>query len=470
MSEEKDKLGKFKKELDKTGCGFCAAKWTQVTIHLQMGETHSCHHPATHKISKSEIARNPSALHNTRFKKRIRKEMLEGKRPAECDYCWNIEDNSDEFSDRIYKSNESWSRPFIEEIKELGWRGNFNPKYVEVAFSNVCNFKCSYCGPSFSSKWVQEIKKHGAYPTTDNFNDIEWLEKSGKMPIHHDEYNPYVEAFWKWWPDLYRDLHTFRITGGEPLLMPDTWKILDYIIENPNPNKELKLGINTNLGVKDELIDKLIEKIKIIEENQLVKELIIYTSCDTVYNQAEYIRNGLNYEKWTENVDRILGNTTTVSMVIMSTFNALSIPKYKELLMFVYDMKKKHNVSTRAWQPSIFLDSSYLRYPLHQSVKILPIEWKDDVIKLAEFADSMRVVNKTDEEEWFPHHMGFTDIEVNKIKRIADWMSTPDDDATLLKNRKNFYRFMKAHDERRGTNFCETFPELKEFYIYCKEL
>ena len=108
MSEEKDILNKFKATLDETGCGFCAAKWTQVTIHLQMGETHSCHHPATHKISKSEIKHNPSALHNTRFKKRIRQEMLEGKRPEECDYCWNIEDNSTEFSDRIYKSNESW--------------------------------------------------------------------------------------------------------------------------------------------------------------------------------------------------------------------------------------------------------------------------------------------------------------------------------------------------------------------------
>lgn len=80
------------------------------------------------------------------------------------------------------------------------------------------------------------------------------------MPIHHTEHNPYVEAFWKWWPDLYRDLHTFRITGGEPLLSKDTWKILDYIIEQPNPNKKLNLAINSNLGVPDNLVDKLIEK------------------------------------------------------------------------------------------------------------------------------------------------------------------------------------------------------------------
>ena len=97
-----------KDKLDKIGPGMCLAKWTQVTIHLQNGHNHSCHHPTTHKISDKEIIRNPSALHNTRYKKEKRREMLEGKRPEECDYCWSVEDNSDRFSDRVFKSSEKW--------------------------------------------------------------------------------------------------------------------------------------------------------------------------------------------------------------------------------------------------------------------------------------------------------------------------------------------------------------------------
>ena len=81
------KLQQVKEKLDKVGCGFCLAKWTQVTIHLGLGMTHSCHHPSPHKISLKEIKRNPSALHNTSYKKQKRKEMLEGKRPQECNYC-----------------------------------------------------------------------------------------------------------------------------------------------------------------------------------------------------------------------------------------------------------------------------------------------------------------------------------------------------------------------------------------------
>jgi len=265
-------------------------------------------------------------------------------------------------------------------------------------------------------------------------------------------------------------LHTFRITGGEPLLSKDTWKVLDFIIEHENPNTELKLGINSNLGVPDNLVDKLIEKIKIIEERNLVKELVIYTSCDTAGEQAEYIRHGLQYEKLLSNIEKIFKNTIRTSVVIMSTFNALSLFRYKELMAFTYDIKKKYNSPDRYWNPAIFLDSSYLRYPNHQSVKILPVEFADLVDELADFGDSLRLVNKKEEEEWQPWYMGFTDIEIDKLRRISDWMRDPQGRQNLDVQRINFVKFFDEHDRRRGTNFSETFPELVDFYLTCKDL
>jgi len=247
-------------KLNTVGCGFCLAKWTQVTMHLHNGTTHSCHHPKPHKIPLEEVLTNPTALHNTKFKKEIRKEMLEDKKPDECDYCWNIENASHAFSDRTLKSSEPWSAPYLEDILKSGWKKNYNPKYVEVSFSNTCNFKCSYCGPQYSSKWMEEINTHGPYKTSTNYNDIEWFKKEDTMPYLASENNPYVDAFWKWWPEMYQDLHTFRITGGEPLLNKDTFKILDYIIETPTPNKKLSLCINTNLGIPKKLFDEFVDK------------------------------------------------------------------------------------------------------------------------------------------------------------------------------------------------------------------
>jgi organic radical activating enzyme len=453
-----------KNELDSIGKGMCLAKWTQVTMQLQSGHNHSCHHPTTHKISEKEIARNPSALHNTRFKKLKRKEMLSGQRPTECEYCWNVEDNSDRFSDRVFKSSESWSWENKEEIFNSDWRDDYNPKYVEVAFSNTCNFKCSYCGPSFSTTWMEEIEQYGGYPTLDNFNDINWMIREDKMPIPQREHNPYVEAFWKWWPELYHNLHTFRITGGEPLLSKDTWRVLDYIISEKNPNKNLKLAINSNLGVPDALIDKLIEKIKKIEDEGRVKELILFTSADTWGEQAEYIRTGLEFNRFWDNINKILLNCPKIVITFMVTYNALSVFKYDKLIKEIYKLKETYASPYRYWNSATFLDSSYLRYPMHQTVQVLPHQFAENIMNQAKLATffSTPSFNST--------QIGYSDVEVQKIKRIYDWMLAPQDAEQQMKNRYNFYKYFSEHDRRRGTDFCKTFPELEEFYNFCSTI
>jgi organic radical activating enzyme len=450
-----------KDKLEAIGPGMCLAKWTQVTIHLQNGHNHSCHHPTTHKISDKEISRNPSALHNTRYKKEKRKEMLEGKRPAECDYCWNVEDNSDRFSDRVFKSSEKWSLPYYDQIVNSDWRDDINPKYVEVAFSNVCNFKCSYCAPQFSSQWTIEIEKYGGYDTGGKFNHPDHLLREGTTPFKFNEVNPYVEAFWKWWPDLYRDLHTFRITGGEPLLSKDTWGVLDYIINQKEPNRELHLAINSNLGAPDDVIDKFIEKVKRITEEDRVKEFVIFTSCDAWGEQAEYIRNGLVFNKFWDNVNKVLSKCPKVTLTFMVTYNALSVFSFNKLLRGVYDLKNEYGSKDRYWDSAVFLDTSYLRYPYHQSVQILPHQYTPLVLEQAINAEFMGTL------EFSKDYIGYTDIEIQKIKRTYDWMKSEQNPETQMAYRKDFHIFFSEHDRRRGTNFLKVFPELEEFYNFC---
>jgi len=446
-----------KNKLNSVGCGMCLAKWTQVTMHLQTGFNHSCHHPSVHKIPVREVEKNPKALHNTIFKKYKRKEMLTGGRPSECEYCWNIEDNSDVYSDRIYKSSEPWSKPHFDEIVNSDWKSDFNPRYVEVSFTNTCNFKCSYCGPAYSSKWFQESKEHGGYPTQPSFNSYETMVAEGSVPILQSEYNPYVEAFWKWWPELYEDLNTFRITGGEPLLSKDTWKVLDYIIDHPNPNKELKFAINSNLGVVDGLIDRMIEKLKRIIDEDRVKEVILFTSVDAWGEQAEYIRNGLEFNKFWDNLNKVLSELPKVTVTIMSTYNLMSPFTYNKLIKNVHQLKYDHYNEDRFWLHPILLDTSYLRYPAHQSVKLLTDEHKELILTNAELSLYLGVPvfdNK---------HMGMTEVETEKIKRIYDWSISESGDDKIIE-RQNFKRFVLEHDRRRGTDFIKTFPELEEFF------
>jgi sulfatase maturation enzyme AslB (radical SAM superfamily) len=308
----------------------------------------------------------------------------------------------------------------------------------------------------FSSKWMEEIERYGKYPTSTEFGSLDWVKSEGKMPYKHSEHNPYVKAFWEWWPDLYKDLHTFRITGGEPLLSKDTWDVLDYIIKHPSPNKKLNLSINSNLGVPDNLIDKLIEKLQIITDKELVNEMIIYTSLDGWGAQAEYIRHGLEFNRFWDNVNKILQKVPKVTVVFMTTYNALSVFSFRTFLKNVLDLRIEHKNPYRYWLTTAPVDASYLRYPPHQTVKILDLEHKELIRKQAEFV----VYNSV--ENYDGDNMGFNDIEVQKIKRIYDWSLSEDEN--LIQNRIDFIKFVDEHDLRRGTNFLKTFPEMEEFY------
>ena len=447
-----------KEKLNKVGCGFCLAKWTQVTMHLHNGMTHSCHHPSPHKIPMIELETNPTALHNTNYKKNVRREMLTNKKPQECGYCWNIENNSKSYSDRVFKSAEEWSSKNFDEIKSLKWDANYNPKYVEVSFSNTCNFKCSYCGPTFSSKWVEEIEKHGGYPTTNNFNNLDWLKNTDQVPYKHSEHNPYVEAFWKWWPELYNDLDTFRITGGEPLLSKDTWAVLEHIATTDNPNRNLNLSINSNLGVPKNLIERFINlSEKIINEGR-VKTLIVFTSCDTYGEQAEYARHGMNFGEFIENIELILSRLPKVTVNIMCAFNVFSPFGYEKLIDKVFELKQKYHNKERYWISAVQLDTSYIRYPQHLTVKVLEKEHKELILKAAKksYYYAMR--------EFTHEHYGFSDTEVQKIKRLYDYSIGFDYSVDEQQNKIDFVKFVDEHDKRRGTNFIETFPELEKMY------
>jgi hypothetical protein len=250
------------------------------------------------------------------------------------------------------------------------------------------------------------------------------------MPYKHSEENPYLDAFWKWWPELYRDLHTFRITGGEPLLSKDTWKVLDYIIDEPNPNTNLHLAINSNLGVPVKLIDNFIEKINKIEDGGKVKDLVIFTSLDGWGKQAEYGRNGLDFELFWENLEKILIKCPTVTIGLMCTYNAFSVTSFDKLITGVYELKKRYSSMKRAWNTAITLDTSYLRFPPHQTVQILPVEFAENVKSQYDLMKSLEEVYHTTHNEYGVTY-GFAEVELTKIKRIYDWMISPQNKNSL---------------------------------------
>jgi len=458
MKSKLEQLRDFKKELDLISPTFCVAKWKQVTMHLESGLTHSCHHPKAHTVPFDELDENVSSLHNTKYKKRMREAMLNGEVVAECEYCNRVERHSkgdgkgSSYSDRVFKSHDNWARKYIPEILENPPDYDVFPSYFEVSFSSACNCACIYCSSTFSSGWQKEIEKYGPYDhlsiSSRSFNDA----PPPRFPISNE--NPYVKAFWKWWPDLYENLEVFRITGGEPLLSNNTFKILDYIINKPRP--ELSIEVNSNLCVNKKLVNKFIEKASRISQNQLIN---VYTSCEAKGEKAEYIRSGLNYNEWFENCRMFLSKVPNSRINMMCTYNILSVTSFTDFLKDILRLK-------REFPQRVYVDIPTLMNPPYLQANILTKNFTEHIKESINF-----MYSAIDIDYWPPLcGNGFYEWEISKLIRIYNqFMGRPTHDG-LIQQRIDFKGFVDEHDRRYNKNFLATFPEYFDFYNYCKEM
>lgn len=424
--------------IDSVSPSFCAAKWLNATIWLGSGSTASCHHPPAHRIPLEELEDNYTAIHNTKHKKLMRKMMLEGERPRECEYCWKIEDiGQNKVSDRVFKTI-IYKDTDLQKISQAPWDHDVDLKTLEISFDRVCNLACSYCNASFSTTWAKDIKKNGAYQNLVSDGaaafqqDGSWVD-----PYKNDEDNPYIQSFWKWWDNgLSKSLEELRITGGEPLMSGNTWKLLDWF---NSQQTEMRFAVNSNLIAKDDIIDKLIEKTKGI------KEFHLYTSCEAVGDQAEYIRDGLDYNVWLKNVTKILDSGHCKGVHIMMTINSLCLFSITDFFDQMLALKEKYGRN-----PTISVN--LLRFPSFQSPLALP--------------DHIKNYCREKLETWYSENKYNTllqEFERASIERLIDYLITVDAPHRRTSNKITLWRDLKTfyvqYDQRRGKSIA-VFPKI----------
>ena len=423
---------------------FCGAKWYNATIWLGSGMTTSCHHPLPHKVEVDEVSHNPKALHNTQRKKMEREQMQKGERPSGCEYCWKIEDmGRDAVSDRVYKTV-IYSDEDLAYAHRTPASTDIDLQTLEIAFDRTCQFACSYCNPAFSSTWVNDIKRNGPYINlvSDGRNHFTHTHDSSQL-YKFGETNPYVEAFHKWWEsDLHRTLKELRITGGEPLMSAETWKLIEWFKTNKGKS-QTRLAINSNLGTQVD-VDRLLSAIDGVTVD-------LYTSNESMSLQAEYIRDGLVFDDWANNVERLLDSGKFRGLHVMCTINALCLDSLDSFLEMVHNWKLEYG------KDSINFSLNILRFPSFQSLLVLP--------------DEIRAQYKDRLQQWHDEHLGAATLheyELNQLKRLIDYLDTVKtphagaaEQSVLQHDFKHFY---SQYDQRRGKNFVETFPELAEWY------
>jgi len=417
------------KAMNNTSTSFCAAKWYNVSIWLGNGRTASCHHPLAHKIPDEELAKDASALHNTEFKKKQRKMMLEGERPPECSYCWTAEDASGGnregvYSDRVYQTAR-YTDEEIAALKDIPWDKNVNPKTVEICFDNLCNLACSYCNSEFSSTWSKDISTNGPYKDMETFGGKTYRQDGSlAMPFgNKNEGNIYVKRFFDWFPEIKDGLFELRVSGGEPSRSPSFWHLLDVC-----ENEKFDFAVNSNLIMEDSRLQKL------IAASKKFKKFEIYTSAECYGPLQDFVRDGFEWDVWEKNMFALNKEDSVTTVNIMMTISALSVWGVAEFLEKIVQWRK----STRPDQ--FYMSLNILRFPSFQSVNIIEQQYKDI---LAERIENTLDKIKDVLRPW----------EINQITRLTKYLKnvtkSQEDNDELGKKLTDFKNFTQQYSVRR---------------------
>jgi hypothetical protein len=259
------------------------------------------------------------------------------------------------------------------------------------------------------------------------------------------ETNPYVEAFFKWWEtDLHQTLQELRITGGEPLMSGETWKLIDWFKTNQG-RSQTRLAINSNLGMDRDKLHEFIERVRDIPH------LEIYTSCEATGSAAEYIRDGLDYDLWMHNVQELLEHDHIRAVHVMCTINALCLETLPEFLTQLVKLKTVYGTQRVNFTLNI------LRFPSFQS----PLVLSPALLSSARTQLMMW-------EESASNRSICQEFELNHVRRLIDYLKivkTPHSDTFDMPRLHNDFRqFFDQYDVRRNKNFSDTFPKLKSWY------
>lgn len=398
----------------------CRLKWSWSTLYLNSGLTGSCH-----KASFSNLdANNFSNFHNTPEKIRDRKVMLDGHWPGHgCESCRDVELVGG-YSERNFQLTVPDVYP--QELDEDLTQAHVDPVVLEVFFNNTCNLACIYCKPFLSSKIESEDKKFGT-SLAHWANDNEY---------NTNQYKNLEPLFWEWIETGYKKLQRIQVLGGEPFYQDSFFKLLDFFETHPNPN--LEFNIVSNLMVKESLLTSTIDRVKKLVATNKIKRFEILASIDCWGPAAEYIRSGLDCNKFDKNIKYIL-EQKFITTGISATISNLSINSMPDLVKKLVEWNSIRSIPLY----------TLLVMPEDQHV-LSPgfFEYKIFKTALEETSSQLKKLYTDDQQS---QKVFFGIIE--NLKKM---------NKKNTEKQKELITYLKEIDYRRNSNWEITFPWLKE--------
>jgi MoaA/NifB/PqqE/SkfB family radical SAM enzyme len=368
---------------------------------------------------------------NSKYMKDIRLDMLDNQIPPSCTKCFK-EEAAGIVSKRQWETVVWKERIDLEQVVSTMDTDGSMPTvipYFDLRLGNMCQLKCIMCSPHDSSSWIKDWKiQYPKYKTFelqqdqrwDSSFDYTWYQKGSFLDTMKDQA--------KFIKELY-------FAGGEPLLIPEHYKILEFMIES-GAAIDCVLRYNSN-GL--ELPDKLFEL-----WNHF-KQVKFNFSIDAVGVKNEYIRYPSKWDEVVANLKRLDSTPDNVVVNIACAVQLLNVLYITELVQWKESMQfKKINLPPYG----AGLVGTHLVYlPSYLNVRVLPWHLKKQVQQqIEQFCDSQR-----DNTEFVNNPYG-----LKRWNGLIQYMMAEDWTNKL----PQLLDYLSVTDQHRGTDYKKVFPEL----------
>lgn len=354
---------------------------------------------------------------NSDAMKKLRLNMLAGKYSGMCTTCYKSEDvNDGQGGSYRNDNNRRYGRHLQQVLDNTGMDGtlhNFQMRYYDIRFSNICNMKCRTCNSGYSSMWEAEDLKFDLRGPTANNNELPELVDEIISHIPHME-------------------HAY-FAGGEPLITDDHYVILEEMIRQGRTDINLIYNTNlSNLNFKNKDIISLWEKFD--------NNVEVFASLDHYGKRAEYIRSGTKWDQIEDNI-RILNAVNNVHFCITTTTSVFNYLTLDEFMQYFLDNDLWPN---GAWQ------LNPVWHPLCFSPVALPQDLKDQARERLQ-----RQIEHCFEV------LGNEQAGKSMLHEARNFYHMPESNQIWPDQQQDFIAEIQRVDQIRDENFEDVFPELR---------
>lgn len=397
---------------------FCMVPWVHFHVTQYGTVTPCCLTPWDKNSSLGDINKQSiEEIWNSEATRLFRLRMLKGEPDARCVRCYTLE-----------KAGNSSARIFINKLysaykdrlgatRDDGFLPSYKPVYLDIRFSNKCNFKCRICGPHSSSAWYDDAIRAG-----DTINHA---------PLTQSIADP-AKLFVQLQPCI-AELQEIYFAGGEPLFIDEHYQLLDVLLKAGKD--DVLLRYSTNFSSLD------YERGKAIDYWKQFKKVMVTASLDDMGQRAELHRKGQNWEKTVHNLKRLRQEASHVYLMVSPTLSIWNI-------WTVCDMHRW--LSEQGFIETDDLLPNVLEQPEYFSIRVLPVFAKEALsAKLKEHARWIRA--RTD---GYPATKIWLALEFEKI---ADSLFADDRSALL----PQLLAKIRQIDSIRNEDTFAVIPELR---------